>query len=133
MTEDTSGKENQRNYFRVPCEFQLRHRVLEDQEFEVFKSFALRPSPYSSLKVEIENQLNNLPVGASSRLLFEKAFQILVNIDQRLERLEETFNQYIQGSEKLEAYEWVTGNLGAGGLEFIHEGKKKYKENQKTN
>lgn len=109
----------ERSYFRIACEFQIRFRKIDAEELKVFKSHAMRPSPYSSLRMELENQLQNMSIKAESKFLFEKAFQILVNIDQRLERLEEQVMGLRLGDQVTpDSYEWTHGDLGAGGLSF---------------
>lgn len=118
-----------RNYYRIACEFQVRFRVIDDDELEVFQNYALRPAPYSSLKTELEAQLRAMDIREESKFLFEKAFQLLINIDQRLERIEE---QLVNKEANLpENYEWVHGDLGAGGLAFSTESDQKVKEGQK--
>ncbi|MBN8555759.1 MAG: hypothetical protein J0L93_09970 [Deltaproteobacteria bacterium] len=114
--------------FRVACEFQVRFRTIEESELEVFRSYAMRPSAYSALKSQIENQLSAMAIRDESKNLLEKAFQILLNIDQRLERIEE--QMYNPDSSKykiLENYDWVHGELGAKGLSFSHEKTKSVK------
>lgn len=106
-----------RNFFRIACEYQLRFRVIEKEELQVFQNYAMRPSPHSTLKYEIESQLQTMEIRQESKFLFEKAFQLLINIDQRLERIEEQLTQRENHSIK-ENYEWVHGDLGAGGLSF---------------
>lgn len=110
--------ENQpRNYFRITCEFQVRFRAIDAEELQVFQNYAMRPSPHSTLKFEIENQLQSMEIREESKFLFEKAFQLLINIDQRLERIEEQLSQ--RDTKTLpDTYEWVHGDLGAGGLAF---------------
>jgi hypothetical protein len=108
---------NPRTYFRMACEFQVRFRVINEEELNVFKSYAMRPSPYSTLKNEIENQLQSMEIREESKFLFEKAFQLLINVDQRLERLEELITQR-EARTVADSYEWVHGDLGAGGLAF---------------
>lgn len=109
-----------REYFRVPCELQVRFRKVNDEELKLFKQYGLRPSPYTSLRMTIEQDLQRLSIREESKTLLEKAFQILLNIDQRLERLEE----YLQGQnsdapEIKESHEWVRADLSAGGIAFI--------------
>lgn len=121
MTSSNTSKTN----FRIPCEFQIRYRVIDKAELEVFKSYAMRPSPYSTLKADIESQLSAMPVRDESKSLLEKAFQILLNIDQRLERLEEKLSPQDDGAVKIvENYEWVHGELGGAGFSFLSEQKK---------
>lgn len=107
------AEQDDRNYFRVPCEFQIRFRVVNNEELKVFKDYALKPSVYSNLRLEIDSHLSKLPGGESAQILFEKAFQILMNIDQRLDRLEEGHE-----NDPKEPYECATGNLGVGGIAF---------------
>ncbi len=110
----------ERNYFRIACEFQVRFRVISDEELGVFSNYAMRPSPYSHLRFELENQLQAMDIRDESKFLFEKAFQILMNIDQRLERLEEQMQSIKTGDKGvLESYEWVHGDLGAGSTAFV--------------
>jgi hypothetical protein len=110
--------ENQpRNYFRIACEFQVRFRSIDDEELRVFRNYAMRPSPHSTLKFEIESELQGMEIRQESKFLFEKAFQLLINIDQRLERIEEQIAQR-ESSVLPDSYEWVHGDLGAGGLSF---------------
>ena len=91
----------------------------------------MRPSPHSTLKSEIEAQIANMGIREESKLLFEKAFQILLNIDQRLERLEENMHHVMAGDKQvLESYDWVHGDLSAGGLSFVSEAKKDVKVEQ---
>ena len=117
--EDTNQK---REFFRVPCEFQIRFREISDEELNVFKSFAMRPSPHSTLRAEVEGQLQAMPIRDESKVLLEKAFQILLNMDQRLERLEEQFQAFMSGAKPtLDSYEWVHGDLSAGGVAFVFE------------
>jgi hypothetical protein len=104
---------------RIACEFQLRFRAIQPDELEVFKSYAMRPSPYSTLRSEIENQLAAMTIRDESKVLLEKAFQILLNIDQRLERIEEQVQNSKSGSHAiLESYEWLHGELGAESISF---------------
>lgn len=108
--------DHDRNFYRVPCEFQIRFRPIGEDELKIFRSFAMRPSPHSSLKAEVDTQISAINIRDESKALFEKAFQILLNIDQRLERIEE---QLIPGHAKVvENYDWIRGDLGAGGLAF---------------
>ncbi len=116
---------NQENYFKVPCELQIRFRPIGEDELQVFRSYAMRPSPYSTLKADIDLQLSSMDIREESKALFEKAFQILLNMDQRLERIEEQMHAFMAGDKpKLESYEWVHGELGAGGLHFKTDSKK---------
>ncbi|MDB5037513.1 MAG: hypothetical protein JWQ35_1041 [Bacteriovoracaceae bacterium] len=123
--------EKTRQYFRVSCELQVRFRVIDDEELQVFKSYALRPSPYSSLRNELENQLQAMDIREESKFLFERGFQLLMNIDQRLERLEEQMHLQRSGAAHIpDSYEWVHGDLGAGGLAFSSESKISVKPDQ---
>ncbi len=110
---------SEREYFRVPCEFQIRVRTIEIEELNLFVSQAMRPSPYSILRMEVETQLSQLSFRDETKVLLEKAFQLLINMDQRLERMEETLGQS-QGdiAPGLNPYQWTQGDLGAGGLSF---------------
>lgn len=111
-------KTSTRNFFRVPCEFQIRFRVIDEEEFKVFESYAMRPSTHSRLRGEIEGQLRGMEIREQSKSLFEKAFQILLNIDQRLERMEEMLLEKAENQSKLikDSYEWVHGDISAGGI-----------------
>lgn len=108
----------ERDYFRVPCEFQLRYRKIDENELEHFRS-ALRPSPYSTFRMNLENQLASMGIQEESKVLLEKAFQLLINMDQRLERLEEQIQGLkIKDDMNTQQYEWRAGDLGAGGISF---------------
>lgn len=108
-----------REYFRVPAELQLRFRKATADELKVFKEFGLRPSPYSTLRMSIENELNRTSMGEEAKLLLEKAFRILLNIDQRIERIEEfIYNQKSDAPEIQESHEWVHADVSAGGIAF---------------
>lgn len=103
--------------FRVPCEFQIRFREVTKEELEIFRTFSMRPSPFASLKNEVETMIRGADIREESKTLFEKAFQILINLDQRMERIEEHLNRNpLESGPILESYEWVHGDLGAGGL-----------------
>jgi hypothetical protein len=111
-------KEN-RNFFRVACEFQIRSRKIDEKELEMFRSFAMRPSQYSTLRYDLEHQFSSLNIREESKTLFEKAFQILINIDQRLERIEEQIQALRAKDEiSLQNYEWIHGDLSAGGIYY---------------
>jgi hypothetical protein len=116
------SEDHERSYFRIACEFQVRYRAIDEEELRVFRSYAMRPSPYSGLRYELENQLQSMAIREESKFLFEKAFQLLMNIDQRLERIEEQV-QKSSATHIAESYEWVHGDLGAGGLAFSPESK----------
>lgn len=97
----------------------MRLRRVEGEELGVFKSFAMRPSPYASLKAEIDTTIQSLGVREESKTLFERAFQLLINMDQRLERIEEQLLQMSRGEKApVDSYEWIHADLGAGGLVF---------------
>jgi len=126
LDEKTKSDESDRSrtYYRVPCELQIRFRRLDNEELKVFSSFAMRPSPHSNLKTEIEQQLQGIGIREESKTLFEKAFQLLLNLDQRLERIEEQLASLASGAKStLDSYEWVHGDIGAGGLAFFPESK----------
>jgi hypothetical protein len=123
--------DSSRNYFRIACEFQVRIRVIDDEELVVFKNYAMRPSPYSSLKYELENQLQSMQIREESKFLFEKAFQLLINIDQRLERIEEQLVQR-EARAATETYEWVHGDLSAGGIAYQTQSKQPMKLDDKV-
>ena len=121
----------EREFFRVACEFQIRIRKVEEEELQIFTAHGLRPSPYSILRTELEGQLSLLPIRDESKNLLEKAFQILINMDQRLERIEE----YLEEREgdngfKLMRYEWVHGDIGAGGFSCEVEGSHSFKSGE---
>jgi hypothetical protein len=121
MTSDTQRRAG----FRIPCEFQIRFRKIQDDELDVFTAYAMRPSPYSHLRNEIQSQLAAMDIRHESKALLEKAFQILLNIDQRIERIEERLDaKEDEGTKIFESYQWVHGHLGAGGLTFQPEGPK---------
>ena len=112
----------EREYFRVPCEFQIRFRKIDEEELRQFLTNAMRPAPSSILRMEVETQLSQLSFRDETKILLEKAFQLLLNMDQRLERIEETMEQAkALGSSPLTPYAWVHGDLGAGGLAFESE------------
>ena len=107
-------------FFHVPCEVQIRFRELAAEELEAFQQFGLRPSPYTQLRLGIESELSRMAIADESRLIFERAFQILINIDQRLERLEETIQGQISGTPTIkDGHEWVQADLSAGSIAFI--------------
>lgn len=116
MSSESKNEES----FKVSCELQLRFRKVDAEELRVFKEFGLRPSPYTSLRMGIETELNRLSLQGENRILLEKAFQLLLNIDQRLERMEE-FIQNQNGKEPMirERHEWFHADLNASGLAFI--------------
>src|SRR5665213_2690546 len=117
-------EDKNRNYFRVACELQVRFLVIDEAELQVFQNYAIRPSPYSSLRYELENQLQSMDIREESKFLFEKAFQLLISIDQRLDRVEEQMQLHRAGTKSIpDSYEWVHGDLGAGGLAFSTETK----------
>lgn len=127
-----TSESQRRASFRIPCEFQIRFRRVEDDELQVFTAYAMRPSPYSHLRTEIQSQLTAMDIRHESKALLEKAFQILLNIDQRLERIEERLDaKEDEGAKIFESYQWVHGNLGAGGLTFQPEDPKGAKEHSK--
>jgi len=106
--------------FRVSCELQLRFRKIDAEELRVFRAYGLRPSPYTSLRMGIEAELNRLSLEGGNRNLMERAFQLLLNIDQRLERLEEMIQ--IQTSKEpviRETHEWFHAELSASGFSVI--------------
>ncbi len=125
--------DHDRSFFRVPCELQIRFRVLNDDEFNVFKSYSLRPSAFSAMRMEVENQIRNLSIRDDSKALFERAFQILINLDQRMERIEEQLQQIAHGGKAiLEVYDWVHGDLGGGGIAFKSEKTSKLKKGDRV-
>lgn len=106
-----------KDFYKVPCDFQMRFRILSEEEHQVFQSVSMRPSPYSVLCSELDSLIESSKGLDMNRALIERAFQILINIDQRLERLEEDFHQFISGKkEEVQNYDWYHGELGAGGL-----------------
>jgi len=116
----TSDRNEPAHFFHVPCEVQIRFRELSHQEMTAFQQFGLRPSPYTQLRVGIESEISRMSFGEESRTVMEKAFQILINIDQRLERLEELIQAQISGTPVIkEGHEWVQADLSAGGMAFI--------------
>jgi len=124
MTRD----DHKREYFRIPCELQLRFRKADAAEVKMFKDFGLRPSPYSALRMNIETELQRMSTSEETKLLMDRAFRILLNIDQRLERLEEMIqNQNSKAAEIQESHEWIHADLSAGGLAFEPESDKKLK------
>lgn|GEM_PF-7093526 len=89
----------------------------------MFQSVAMRPSPTSAVRAEIDNFIQTIDASDGMRNLIEKAFYLLLNIDQRLERLEEEFLKMMFGKkEEISQYEWVAGEVGAGGIAFRSEG-----------
>lgn len=111
-----------KGFFKVPSEYQIRYRVIDETELKFFSEYAIRPSPTSAARGEIEFLLRSVDVSHEMRTLIERAFQLLLNIDQRLERFEEDFlNFVVEKKEELKPYEWVSGQLGASGVEFKEE------------
>ena len=107
-------------FFHVPCELQIRFRELSPEELSAFQSFGLRPSPYTQLRLGLESEFSRMQMGDESRSVLEKAFKILINIDQRLERLEELIQGQMSGAPVIkEGHEWVQADLSAAGLSFI--------------
>jgi len=110
----TKSGQNDRSSFRIPSEFQIRFRKVTEEEAQIFTSFAMRPSPVSAARGEIEGLISSLPFQDSGRVLIEKAFHFILNMDQRLERLEEILNQRVHQDEiGLKPYEWVSGEIGS--------------------
>jgi len=108
--------------FRVPAEFQMRFRKIEGQELSMFRAYSVRPSPTSSARMEVESYIRNLDAKDTVRTLVERAFYILLNIDQRLERLEETVLNHVTGkSQDHTIYDWVSGSIGSSCMSFITE------------
>lgn len=104
-------------FFRVPTEFQLRFRPLSDEEKNIFSQASMRPSPYSALRSELDAMIESSRGGEFNRGLIERAFQILINIDQRLERIEEDLHQLASGGKsEVQSFQWYRGELGAKGL-----------------
>lgn len=119
-SENPISASSSRDFFRVPCELQLRFRKIDQEELRVFKQFGLRPSPYSSLRAGIETELSRLMLDSEMKHLLEKAFQILLNIDQRLERIEETLaGQAKEAPTVQDSHTWVHADLSAGGIAFV--------------
>lgn len=113
------SSETDRSFFRVPCEFQLRFRKAGPDELELFKSIAMRPSIGSTTRTEIENAIQTLDSRDGMKTVIEKSVAILINIDQRIERMEENvLNILLDRKEEYIAYEWVSGDIGAGGAMF---------------
>src|SRR4051794_5364273 len=107
MKKKEHTEEENRSFYRVPTEFQIRIKRLSPAELEVFQSFALRPSAYAGLRTEIETQIQSLEIREESKNLFQRAFSLLLSIDQRLERLEESVqNAALKEGSTIEAYEW---------------------------
>lgn len=104
-------------YFRVPCEIQIRARVIDQAEFEMFQKVTLRPSPVASLRSEIESLMRVSSLDESLRGVIANAFSLMLNIDQRLDRIEEDLSLFIQGKkEHITPYEWTRVELGAEGF-----------------
>lgn len=115
----SSDKESEstRDYYRVPCDMQVRYKKIGAEEADLFKAYAIRPSSHSSLTQEIDLQVQQSSFSAEAKFLFEKAFQILLSIDQRLDHLEERLNSDQSGITDIEmTYEWATGDLSASGI-----------------
>lgn len=109
--------EKDKDYFRVPCEFQMRSRVVDEQERELFKTVSVRPSASLSLRSEVEGLLRGSQLDESLRSVVDYGFALLLNMDQRLERIEEEFSLFVSGQkEKIQQYQWVSADLGAEGL-----------------
>lgn len=104
-------------FFTVPCEMQARYRVISEEEFQVFKVHGLRPSPGSSIREEVENQVKSLDLDDTGRSLVEKLFKLILNIDQRIERIEESLQKKPSPSgTEAEPYEFYQAELGAEGI-----------------
>jgi len=118
MADEKTGS---RDFYRISCELQIRYRKAEAEEIGMFKNFGLRLSPYTSLRNTIESELHTADLPEAGKSLLERAFQILLNIDQRLERLEELIQH--QGVETptpgQEAHEWIHADVSAGGISFV--------------
>jgi hypothetical protein len=116
----SDGEKDSRDFYRVACELQIRFRKADADEVNVFKEFGLRPSPYSNLRTTIETELNRSSLSDEAKMLLEKGFQILLNIDQRLERLEELIqSQHSDEPIIQESHEWVHADVSAGGIAFV--------------
>ncbi len=108
-----------RESFRIACELQIRFRKIDGEEARVFREFGLRTSPYTSLRSTFEIELNRLDAPTEMKGLLEKAFQVLLNIDQRLERIEEFVQgQQAEASTIKDSFEWVHADLSPGGIAF---------------
>lgn len=111
--------ESDRRYFRVPCEFQLRFKKVAADEYKLFSSYALRPSPTSAARAKIENYVGLMDAKDGLKGLVETAVGILLNIDQRLERVEENIlSILLDRKDDFVPYEWVSGEIGAQGVAF---------------
>lgn len=113
------SSESDRSFFRVPCEYQLRFRKAGPNELELFRSIAMRPSIGSTTRTEIENAIQSLDSRDGMKTVIEKAVAILINIDQRIERMEENvLSILLDRKDEYIPYEWVSGDMGAGGAMF---------------
>lgn len=117
-------------FFKVPCEFQLRFRELTQEEADLFHASPSRPSPYSALRTELKALTESIKFGDPYKTLIEKAFQLLINMDQRLERMEEqVYSMTSDVADDLVGYQWTIAEIGALGIQLD----KKYVSPQNSN
>lgn len=111
--------ESDRQYFRVPCDFQIRYTKLSNTEFEVFESHSTRPSTMSSVRMDIHNLVSTLDLRDGAKSLIEHGVNLLLSIDQRLDRLEENvLKLLLDQKDEYVPYHFVHGEIGAVGMTF---------------
>ncbi len=94
-------------------------RALTDEEAKLFLASPSRPSPYSALRSELKNLTESLKFSDAYKTMIEKAFQLLINMDQRLERMEEQIYSMTSDKESdLLGYQWMLGEIGGLGIKL---------------
>lgn len=109
MSENESG-------FRVPCEIKLRYKQIRPEELDRFQLFSLRSSGKHHLRSEIEQCLHAVDLSSSSKALVEKGFQLLLHLDQKLDRIEREFQKQFSQETEEKPYQSCQVQLGGTGL-----------------
>lgn len=116
MSSEDQKSSSEPSYFRVACEFQVRARKIDEEELRVFEEVSLRPSPMASIRGEIDTLLRASPLDEGSKSVVDYVVSILLNIDQRLDRIEEDMQNFFRGEKsEIQFYEWVSGEIGGEG------------------
>jgi len=111
MSEETA-------FYTVPAQFQIVVEPLKTPESIEQKELLLsRPSPFSSLRLSLENQIRAGDQSMGNKELVTKAFELLLSVEQRLNRVEE-FLSHKERGKSVPLYQWVQGSIGAGALNF---------------
>lgn len=108
---------NSGDYFKVPCEIKWRVKSLNPQEFNEKAKSGVALGHLASFRSDLDTQLRSTSLKGPEKVLMEKAFELLMSIENRLDRVEEFISTLSKEStSSFVPYQSSLIELGAAGF-----------------